>query len=414
MESLQRTTRPARRLPLTALLAAEVISVTGSQMTKLALPWFVLVTTGSPARMGIVLATQMAAMALAGIPGGSLATKVGASRMMLLGNLSGAVFIALIPLLRASGALSFPILLVIVFAVGAPFIPYQASQVVILPDLVGDDERLLTTANALLLGANRTTVLLGAPIAGVLIGLIGATAVLWIDAGTFLIAFLLIAFLVPGGKAVPETTGAQGLFAGLRTLWTDHLLRTWTGTVSAFEMGWQLIFAAIPVLVYFSYAHHPQVAGLLFGAFGGGALAGNLLVLPLLRNTAPLRLAVVGKVVQAIALWVLVGTTQVFVVGVILAIAGACTGLIGGPTTAVQTKRVPAELRAKVLSAYLTVTLVVGSAGLFIGAPVMQAAGVRTVFLLVALAHTIGGVFFVRVTLRAAQVPTTVKSEELV
>lgn len=414
MDSVQRTTPPARRLPLTALLAAEVISVTGSQTTKLALPWFVLVTTGSPARMGIVLATQMAAMALVGIPGGSLATKVGARRMMLLGNLSGAVFIALIPLLRASGALSFPILLVIVFAVGAPFIPYQASQVVILPDLVGDDERLLTTANALLLGANRTTVLLGAPIAGVLIGLIGATAVLWADAGTFLIAFLLIALLVPRGKAVPETTGAQGLFAGLRTLWTDHLLRTWTVTVSAFEMGWQLIFAAIPVLVYFSYAHHPQVAGLLFGAFGGGALAGNLLVLPLLRNTAPLRLAVVGKVIQAIALWVLVGTTQAFVVGAILAIAGACTGLIGGPTTAVQTKRVPAELRARVLSAYLTVTLVAGSAGLFIGAPVMQAAGVRTVFLLVALAHTIGGFFFVRVTLRAAQVPATVKSEELV
>jgi predicted MFS family arabinose efflux permease len=333
---------------------------------------------------------------------------------MLLGNLTGAALIALIPLLHASRALSFPVLLVIVFAVGAPYILYQASQVVILPDLVGDDDQLLTKANALLLGANRTTVLLGAPIAGVLIGLIGATAVLWVDSGTFLIAFLLIALLVPRGKAIPETTSAQGLFVGLRTLWTDRLLRTWTVTVSAFEMGWQLIFAAIPVLVFFSYAHHPQVAGILFGTFGGGALAGNLLVLPLLRHRAPLRLAVIGKVIQALTLWVLVATSQVVVVGAVLAIAGACTGLIGGPTTAVQTKRVPAELRARTLSAYLTITLVAGAIGLFIGAPVMQAAGVRTVFLLVALAHTIGGFFFVRVTLRASKLPAAVKSEELV
>jgi len=414
MERLPTTEPPVRHLPLAALLAAEVISVTGSAMTKLALPWFVLVTTGSPARMSIVLATQMAAMALAGLPGGGIATRIGARRMMLLGNLTGAALIALIPLLHASGALSFPVLLVIVFAVGAPYIPYQASQVVILPDLVGDDDQLLTKANALLLGANRTTVLLGAPIAGVLIGLIGATAVLWVDSGTFLIAFLLIALLVPRGKAIPETTSAQGLFVGLRTLWTDRLLRTWTVTVSAFEMGWQLIFAAIPVLVFFSYAHHPQVAGILFGTFGGGALAGNLLVLPLLRHRAPLRLAVIGKVIQALTLWVLVATSQVVVVGAVLAIAGACTGLIGGPTTAVQTKRVPAELRARTLSAYLTITLVAGAIGLFIGAPVMQAAGVRTVFLLVALAHTIGGFFFVRVTLRASKLPAAVKSEELV
>jgi hypothetical protein len=80
----------------------------------------------------------------------------------------------------------------------------------------------------------------------------------------------------------------------------------------------------------------------------------------------------------------------------------------------VQTKRVPAELRARTLSAYLTITLVAGAIGLFIGAPVMQAAGVRTVFLLVALAHTIGGFFFVRVTLRASKLPAAVKSEELV
>ena len=45
---------------LRALLAAEVISTTGSMMTWLALPWFVLSTTGSASRMGVVLAADRA------------------------------------------------------------------------------------------------------------------------------------------------------------------------------------------------------------------------------------------------------------------------------------------------------------------------------------------------------------------
>jgi hypothetical protein len=56
--------------PLAALLAAEVVSTTGSQMTLLALPWFVLVTTGSPARMGVVVAADLLPMVVLAIPGG--------------------------------------------------------------------------------------------------------------------------------------------------------------------------------------------------------------------------------------------------------------------------------------------------------------------------------------------------------
>ena len=40
----------ARRLPLGALLAGNVISLVGNMLTLVALPWFVLQTTGSPVR----------------------------------------------------------------------------------------------------------------------------------------------------------------------------------------------------------------------------------------------------------------------------------------------------------------------------------------------------------------------------
>jgi hypothetical protein len=53
---------------LLGLISAELISLTGSSMTSLALPFFVLATTGSTARMGWVLAAEMAPIGLLGIP----------------------------------------------------------------------------------------------------------------------------------------------------------------------------------------------------------------------------------------------------------------------------------------------------------------------------------------------------------
>src|SRR6186997_1962633 len=67
-----------RSRPLVALLTAEGISSLGSQMTFLALPWFVLVTTGSAARMSIVLAAELLLVALLGIPSGTVISKIGA------------------------------------------------------------------------------------------------------------------------------------------------------------------------------------------------------------------------------------------------------------------------------------------------------------------------------------------------
>ena len=68
-----------RSRPIAALLTAEVLSTTGSQMTWLALPWFVLVTSGSK-QMAFVVAAEAAGYALFGIPSGSLLQRLGPQR----------------------------------------------------------------------------------------------------------------------------------------------------------------------------------------------------------------------------------------------------------------------------------------------------------------------------------------------
>jgi hypothetical protein len=55
---------PADRRPLIAVLTANVISVTGDSLTQLGVPWYVLQSTGSPARAGLVAFCSLSPFAL--------------------------------------------------------------------------------------------------------------------------------------------------------------------------------------------------------------------------------------------------------------------------------------------------------------------------------------------------------------
>jgi MFS family permease len=76
-----------------ALLAGELVSRLGSQFTMLALPWFGLVTTGSPTRMGLVFAVELVPIAIFGIPAGALVQKLGARTKIAGALLASLLFV---------------------------------------------------------------------------------------------------------------------------------------------------------------------------------------------------------------------------------------------------------------------------------------------------------------------------------
>ena len=168
--------------------------------------------------MGIVLAVELAPVALLGIPSGAVVARLGARRTMQLSDLARVPLMCSIPLLHSAGVLTFPLLLAIVFLIGCFLAPFFASQRVILPELVGEDETTVAQANAVIEGATTLTNLLGPVVAGLLIAAVGATSVLYIDAATFLLSFLTLTLFVPSRPPQPQTEDARGVFAGLRFL----------------------------------------------------------------------------------------------------------------------------------------------------------------------------------------------------
>jgi len=365
---------------LLALLVAETVSTTGAQMTWLALPWFVLTTTGSATQTSIVLVAEILGLALLGLPGGAMLARLGARRTMIVCDSVRAPVVALIPVLYWAGALSFPVLPMVAFGLGAATAPYFAAQKVIVPELLGEDEQLVTKANALLQAATRATLLAGPVLAGVLIGVIGATSVLLVDAATYVVSALLIAVFVPQREPVAEGREDRDIRRGLRFIVRDPLLRVWTFAFAFGDAAWTAFFVAVPVLVISRFGHDPKIAGWLFASFGVGAVVGNVFSYRVLaRRFDGLGIFATCIVVQVLPLWLLWLPLSAAGFSVALLLSGIGNGLVNPSLHAIMTLRIPERIRPTVMTTKMVVWALINPLGLVIAGPVLDAFGTTPV-----------------------------------
>jgi predicted MFS family arabinose efflux permease len=390
-----------RSRPIAALLAAEVLSTTGSQMTWLALPWFVLVSTGSAKQMTLVIAAEAGGYALFGIPSGTLLERLGPQRTMRLCDAVRAPLMLLVPVLHWTGDLTLPVLLALTFVLGAASTPYAAAQRVVVAEVLDEDEASVERANALLQGATRITMLCGPALAGILIAAVGASIVLVVDAASYVVAFVLVTLFVPAARAVREeaTEDGRGLLAGVRYLLHDSLLRGWTTAIVVGDASFSVLFVAIPVLVYAHYGADPRLAGAFLAAWGIGAVAGNVVAYRSER-IGGLRQAVPLVVVQAVPLWALAAPVSAAAVAGALALSGIANGLVNPTVHAFITLRPPAAVRAKALTATMTASTLGTPIALAVAAPAFAAYGSRHVAAVAAAGQMLAMSYAALVTLR--------------
>ena len=389
-----------REPALLALLGRDVVSNAGSMMTWVALPWFVLTTTGSATKMAFVVAVEAAALGIVGFASGNLASRLGPRRTMLVCDAARAPLMALIPTLHFLGLLSFPALLALVFAVGAFGTPSFASKAAILPDLVGEDEGVLGEANALLQIAQRLSFVLGPPLAGVLIGLLGATTVLLIDAATFAAGFLLIALFVRVSGSAPATDDSRGLTDGVRFLLRDRLLRPWSVAIIAGDVGWLAFFVAMPFLVLTRYGEEPQILGWILGGFGVGAVLGSAVIFRIVRRIDQLLVGSIGEFFMVAPVWLfLIEVPPGFLVASMVA-AGLANGLVNAPIWTIFTIRTPPQLRTKAWAAIVGTTSLIGPLALLGTGPALDSVGLTETLFAIFAVQTTAALLFTTAGLR--------------
>ena len=401
------------RRSLIALVAAEVISSLGTLMSVVALPWFVLETTGSAQRMSVVLAAEAAPLALLALVSGRIATRLGARRTMLACDALWAPATAAIPLLHYAGALSFGLLVALAFVTGIPAGAHFGAQSAIVPELLGEETAGVARVNALFQTASRLTYFVGPAVGGALLAVIGAPAVMLVDAGTFAVSFVLVALFVPGRPTAGGAADGEGeprLGDGLALLRRDAVLRPLTFAQFLSQAAFLAMNAAIPVLAFTEYGRDARLAGVLLGVWGGGAMLGGIVAFRIVDAHEPLRLGALAWARQAAPLWLLVAAPAPAVAALALAISGLGNGIRVPPLFGVMTVRIPAPLRAGTMTVSYSFVFASGFLALLAAGPLLERHGATPVFGAVAAAQTAAAVIVARIALRGPAAPVLQRS----
>jgi predicted MFS family arabinose efflux permease len=318
---------------------------------------------------------------------------------MLVADFARAPILASIPLLHAADMLTFPLLLGLVALLGCFAPPYFAAQRTILPELVGEDERVVSQANSVIEGGSAFARLMGPAIAGLLIPVLGAPNVLYVDAATYFVAFLLVFVFVPRRKPIAGAA-RQKVLAGVRFIVGDRLLGPVAVVVVAFGFLNAGLSAGLPVYAYQEFDGSSRIAGLFYAALGSGAVVGSIVAVGAVRKVAPLRLSGLAILAFAVPLWVMPFLPPWPVVLVALFTATFFAPLINGPLIAVLTARTPEALRALVITAVIAINTLAMPLGFLVAGQVLEHWGVAPLFLATVAGVTTMAIVYSAIVLR--------------
>ncbi|NUS13733.1 MAG: MFS transporter [Streptomyces sp.] len=383
------------RRPLVLLLTANVISVTGNMLTLVAVPWFVLQTTGSAAHAGLVAFASTLPVAVAALLGGPLIDRLGQTVSSVVSDTVCMLAVGAIPVLHMAGALSYGALLALVAVAGLFHAPGETAREVLMPRLAEVAGTTVARASSGYEGASRGARMLGAPLAGVLIAAVGAADVLLVDAASFAASALLVGF---GARAhgMPRRGGAEpgrqgyaaqlregyGYLVGARLLFAVVLMVMVT---NALDQAWSAVLLPVDAREHLGGA---AAIGLVSGTTGGAALIGSLLY-GAYGQRLPRRGLFIGAFLvagfprTAVAAFV-PGLAPLIAV---TAVCGVAAGVLNPIIGTEMVRLVPERLRSRVFGAVTSGCLMAMPLGGLAAGYLVQYAGLRQTLAAVSAAY---------------------------
>jgi len=265
------------RVPGFARLYAGLLlgRVSGTVVT-VALVLFVLTRYHSPQLAGATAFFAIFPGLLISPLAGALLDRKGRSRLVVLDYLVAAASVGLIAGLSALHSLS-PVLLLTIVGFSSLTNPLStAGARTLFPLLV--PKELWERANGLDSSGHVLATLVGAPLAGTLVGLIGGEWAL-AAAGVLFVGAALVMVGLPDPAEATESHGnvLKNAWLGLKYVVQNPTLRGLAFTLSFLNFGWGVLDIAVPVLVLGRLQQGPATVGYLWGVLGAAGLISALL-----------------------------------------------------------------------------------------------------------------------------------------
>ena len=346
-----------------SLWAASVVSNFGSMMQSAAVAWLMTSLTSSPLLISMVPFATLAPVMLFGLLGGAWADLCN-RRNWLLGTQGAmlAVSLALAGLTHA-GLASPALLLVLTFCLGAAAALNIPAWQAMVQDLVPVEH--VASAVSLNSMSFNTARMLGPVAGGLVTGAIGAAAVFYLNALSY-VAVMAALFRWKNSTGSKSTNGGmfRTLVDGVRLLVSDPALRGPFLRVSVLCFFASAGMALLPALAREFPETDATRFGMLLGAFGAGALLGGATVPRMRTLFSPKTIVTIGAFVTAGALIAVALSPTRLTAGISLVVFGnAWIASMVNLNVSVQTS-VPAELRGRAMALYFSLfqgCLAVGS-----------------------------------------------------
>ena len=348
------------RRPLYGWLTAEALSLTGTRVSMIALPWFVLTTTGSATQTGLVALAEMLPLVLLKVLGGPIIDRVGARRVSITCDLLSVLVIGSIPLLHTAGQLSFPGFLGLVAVAGALRGPGDGAKHAMVPALVEHAAVPMERATGLASMVERGASMLGAAFAGGLIAVVGPANALLIDAVSFALSAAVLAWSTRGLGGSADPTGAGG---GTPSRYLQQLREGWdflrgdrvllgiavmVALTNFLDIAWATVL--VPVWAQ-EYGGGAAAIGLLFAVFSGASVLGAMAAAAWGERLPRFKVYLLAFLVTGVPRFVVMAyDVPLLAVLAVAVIGGFASGFINPVLGAVVFERIPPPLVGRVTS----------------------------------------------------------------
>jgi MFS family permease len=382
------TLAPLRRPAFRLLVAGRTISSFGSTFANIALAFAVLDLTGSATDLGLVVGTRTLINVIFLLFGGVLADRLPRHRLMVGAALLAGMTQATVATLVLTHTATVPVLIMLAAVNGMVSALSFPASAALLPQTVEPEER--QQANALSRLLLNSAMIIGAPVGGVVVAVVGPGWGIAIDAASFIVAALCFSLVrvadlapaavdaapidaAPGAEPATGLAAAivaeapvaatladapdgraekQGLIADLRTGWTEFRSRTWLWVIVA---GFSIVNASLsgglnvlgPVVADDTFGR--KVWGFILAAETAGMIVGGLVAMRM-RVHRLLLLGTACTALEALPMLTLGTYPKVAVLGAAFFVAGLGVEQFGVAWETTVQEHVPADKLARVYS----------------------------------------------------------------
>lgn len=363
---------------------ANCVSAAGNNFANLAIPWFVLVTTGSAAKMGIVVAAGTIPMILVGIFGGAVIDRFGYRATSVVSDWASAISVLMIPVLHQTRGLEFWQLIALVVLGAALDAPGRTARRALFPELIAMSGMASDRANALYMTFSRTADLLAPLAAGIVIASWGAANLLYINVSTFMFSAIAITLAIPilpvhaiGEQYAGMHKYLAEVLEGFRFLRGRDVLFWMLMSFSIGSLVAEPIYTAILPVYARDVLQSPVALGFIYSALGLGSLVGNAMYAWLGMRVNRSTILIGGFAIRALAFSVMVFTPPWWMVAAAIFIGAVTFEPINPVAMSVQQEQVPPGMRGRVFGVSTALSMCTAPVGILVFGFLMEGFGIE-------------------------------------